>query len=112
MSAPKVREGENKSILEEELGKCVKTEPIPARLSWFFGYLAQLDRERVAYQLQNADDSFATEALAHEVVKFSRNVLQKHKWVDRAFLFASYSLIFLLLAVSSYWLRIALINSI
>lgn len=71
-----------------------------------FGHQAQLDEERVACQLQNVDDSFAAAALAHEAAKFSRNVRQKHKWADRAFLLASSSLIFLLLASASYWLRV------
>ena len=99
--------GKTESMLKDEIGKRDKTEPIPARLSWFFGYLAQLDQERVARQLQNVDEPFAAEALAHEVAKFSRNVLQKHIWADRAFFFASSSLIFLLLATVSYWWRIA-----
>jgi hypothetical protein len=94
-------------MLEYEIEKGETDAPVPARLSWFFGYLAQLDQERVARQLQNVDDSFAAEALAHEAAKFSRNVLKKHKWVDRAFLFASLSLISLLLATASYWLRAA-----
>jgi len=100
--------GKTESMLKDEISKRDTAEPIPARLSWFFGYLAQLDQERVARQLQNVDDSFASEALAHEAAKFSRNVLQKHRWADRAFLFASSSLIFLLLATASYWWRIAL----
>jgi hypothetical protein len=95
------------SMLKDEIGKRDPAEPIPARLSWFFGYLAQFDQERVARQLQNVDDSFAAEALAHEAAKFSRNVLQKHSWADRAFLFASSSLILLLLATASYWWRVA-----
>lgn len=102
--------GKTESMLKGEIDKRDTAEPIPARLSWFFGYLAQLDQERVARQLQNVDDSFAAEALAHEAAKFSRNVLQKHIWADRAFLFASSSLIFLLLATASYWWRIASSN--
>ena len=99
--------GKTESMLKDEIGKRDQVEPIPARLSWFFGYLAQLDQERVARQLQNVDDLFAAEALAHEAAKFSRNVLQKHSWADRAFLFAGSSLVFLLLAAASYWWRIA-----
>jgi hypothetical protein len=101
------KRGKTESMLKDEIGKRDTAEPIPARLSWFFGYLAQLDQERVARQLQNVDDSFAAEALAHEAAKFSRNVLQKHSWADRAFIFASSSLIFLLFATASYWWRIA-----
>ena len=100
-------QGKTESMLKDEIGKRDTAKPIPARLSWFFGYIAQLDQERVARQLQKVDDSFAAEALAHEAAKFSRNVLQKHRWADRAFLFASSSLIFLLLATASYWWRIA-----
>jgi hypothetical protein len=102
--------GKTQSMLKDEIGKRDTAEPIPARLLWFFGYLAQLDQERVARQLQKVDDSFAAAALAHEAAKFSRNVLQKHRWADRAFLFASSSLIFLLLTTASYWWRIASSN--
>ena len=97
-------------MLNIEIRKSNVAEPIPARLFWFFGYLAQLDQERVAHQLQNVDDSFAAEAVAHEAAKFSRNVLQKHIWADRAFLFVSSSLIFLLLATASYWWRVVSSN--
>ncbi len=103
-------QGKTESMLKDEIGRHDTTEPIPARLSWFFGFLAKLDQERVAHQLQKVDDAFAAEALAHEAAKFSRNVLQKHKWADRAFLFAGSSLIFLLLAAASYWWRIASSN--
>jgi hypothetical protein len=99
--------GKTEAMLIDEIGTHDTAEPIPARLSWFFGYLAQLDQERVARQLQNVDDSFAAEALAHEAAKLSRNVLQKHIWANRAFLFVSLSLIFLLLATASYWWSIA-----
>lgn len=102
-----VEQSKTESMLKDERGKRDPVEPIPARLSWFFGYLAQLDPERVASHLQNVKDPFAAEALAHETAKFSRNVLQKHSWVNRAFLFASSSLIFLLLAAASYWWRVA-----
>lgn len=99
--------GETEEMLKEEIGKSDTTDPIPARLCWFFGYLAQLDQERVANQLKQVDDSFAEEALAQEAAKFSHNVLMKHRWVDRAFLFAGSSLIFLLLAAASYWWNFA-----
>jgi len=102
--------GKTESMLKDEIDKHDTVEPIPARLSWFFGYLAQLDQERVARQLQNVDDSFAAEALAHEAAKFSRNVLQKYRWADRAFVFAGSSLIFLLLATASYWWKISSSN--
>ena len=101
------RGNKTESMLKDEIDKGDTVEPIPARLSWFFGFLAQLDQERVARQLLNVDDSFAAEALAHEAAKFSKNVFKKHNWADRGFLFASLSLIFLLLATASYWLRIA-----
>ena len=79
------------------------TAPIPAKFSWYFGYLAQLNQDRVANQLMKVDGSFADEALAHEAAKFSRNVYRKHIWVDRAFLFAGLSLICLLIAAAFYW---------
>ncbi len=94
---------ESKSTIEDEKDKKETDEPIPARLLWFFGNLAQLNQERVASQLQKVDEPFAIEALAHEAAKFSRNVLEKHRWVDWAFIAAGASLIFLLLAVTSYW---------
>lgn len=100
-------QGKTEAMLKAEVGKCDAQAPIPARLSWFFGYLAQLDQERVANQLQQVDEAFADEALAHEAAKFSRNVYRKHIWADRAFLFAGSSLIFLLLASASYWWNFA-----
>jgi hypothetical protein len=99
--------GKTEAMLSDEKGRHDTAAPIPAPLSWFFGHLAELDQERVARQLQCADDAFAAEALAHEAAKFSRNVVQKHRWVDRAFLFAGASLIFLLLATAGYWWRVA-----
>lgn len=107
---PRLHGGGDKTdtMLKFEIDKRDAAEPIPARLSWFFGFLAQLDQERVARQLQNVDDSFAAEALAHEAAKFSRNVFKKHLWVDRAFLCAGLGLLFLLCATASYWLRVAL----
>lgn len=102
--------GTTELMLKKETGKGDRTAPIPPRLMWFFGHLAQLDQERVARQLQDVDDSFAAEALAHETAKFSRKVLQKHKWADRAFLLGSSSLIFVLFATGSYWWRAASSN--
>ena len=93
----------SKSILEQEKVKNEPAEPIPARLLWYFGNLARLNQERVATQLQKVDEPFAIEALAHEAAKFSRNVWDKHTWVNRAFVFAGTSLILLLLAAASYW---------
>jgi hypothetical protein len=101
------KRGRTEDMLKDEVGKSDTLEPIPARLSWFFGYLAQLDQERVVNQLKKVDESFADEALAHEAAKFSRNVFQKHIWVDRALLFAGLSLIFLLLSTASYWWNFA-----
>lgn len=102
--------GKTEEILKDEVAKGETLAPIPARLSYFFGYLAQFDQERVVNQLLKVDESFADEALAHETAKFSRNVFQKHVWADRAFLFAGSCLLCLLLATAIYWWNFASCN--
>ncbi len=104
--------GATEEILQVEKEKSSTDEHVPPRLGWFFGHLAQLNQERVAHHLQAVDDAFATEALAHEAAKFSRNVYQKHQWADRAFVFAGSSLLFLLLATASYWWQLETCQSI
>jgi hypothetical protein len=78
-----------------------------AETLWFFGYIADLNnRER--FQRRMAEITVADEiaALSYQVFALSKNVARKHCWVNRGFSFIALTLIFFLLAGSSYVCRV------
>jgi hypothetical protein len=76
-------------------------------VTWFFQHVANLDPDRLAGALARAEPSFAVRALADNVVPLARNVVSKHRWVNRGFFFAGAVLVFFLGAVVSYVWRAA-----
>jgi hypothetical protein len=76
-----------------------------SKVSFWFGTLAVLKEEGVEAVLRGADAEFEVDALTSQVWHLSRNVLSKHRWVNRGWLLAAASLVSLAAAASSYLLR-------
>jgi hypothetical protein len=86
---------------------------VPA-IAYWFGTIAKLDPQRAVNYLKTASrtSEFEIEALASEIVAFSRNVLDKHRWANRAWLLTSVSLIALFAMGASYLVRARLAVSL
>ena len=80
---------------------------ISAKTMWFFWHLGRLTPEDIGSFLKAADDSQEIEALAAQLNPLSRNVEEKHRWVNRGFAFLISGLLFLLLMEASYVLHVA-----
>jgi len=79
---------------------------VPA-IAYWFGAIAKLNRQTAVNYLKTAPrmSEFEIEALANEIVAFSHNVLDKHRWANRAWLLTSVSLIALFAMAASYLVR-------
>jgi len=75
--------------------------------TWFFQHVALLDAERLARTLSRAEPEFATRALTAQAIELAKNVVKKHRWVNRGFFFAGAVLVFFLAAAVSYVARIS-----
>jgi hypothetical protein len=73
---------------------------LPAVTFWF-GTIALLDRDVGLEMLRSADDAFELAALTEEILLLAPNVLAKHRWVNRGWIAAGVSLLFLLFATAS-----------
>ena len=67
----------------------------PAVTFWF-GTIARLDRGIGLEMLRSADDTFELAAFTEEIFLLAPNVLAKHRWVNRGWVAAGASLLFLL----------------
>jgi hypothetical protein len=72
----------------------------------FFMYLARLQAEPFTKRMQTVDPEFVFQALASTPVYFSRFVLRKHLWVDRAFIATGVTLGFFVCLGLSYVVRV------
>jgi hypothetical protein len=74
----------------------------PSEAMWFFQLIAGMDREEFAKQLAQIDPQSEVKILGREIHALSKNVTEKHKWVNRGFVLAGMALIFYLMAGISY----------
>ena len=75
---------------------------------WFFGMIARLeDRKKFQDRLSDFSEYEEVRALSSQIFLVSRNVLKKHIWVNRGFLFMGLTLIFFLTAGVNYVMRVA-----
>lgn len=70
-------------------------------VSWWFGMIATLHPPHMVMYLQQADDAFEAEALANQIVILSKNVLNKHRWVNRGWVASGVALLLLVMAIGS-----------
>lgn len=76
---------------------------------WFFGMIAQLkDRRRFQARLHEFTEEDELQALSSQIFIVSKNVLKKHKWVNRGFLFIALTLLAFLASGVSYVARVRL----
>lgn len=78
----------------------------PPGVMHFFQTIDRLNRERFLEQLGSVSTEFEIHALGSEIVELSRNVLTKHRWVNRGFALAVFSLILLMAVGISYLARL------
>jgi hypothetical protein len=74
----------------------------------FFALVAQLQPEQFAKRMRSIDKQFVVNALASDTVVWSREILHKHRWVERAFIFTAITLGFFMCVAASYVIRISL----
>ncbi|CAA9474897.1 MAG: hypothetical protein AVDCRST_MAG65-1051 [uncultured Solirubrobacteraceae bacterium] len=72
---------------------------------WFFQHVADLEPDAFARAMLRPDRDLAVRSLAASAVPLARNVVRKHRWVNRGFFFAGAVLLFFLGAAVSYVLR-------
>ena len=73
----------------------------------FFQHLAGLDRDELARFAPSIDEGFERTALSSQIVLLSRNVVKKHRWVNRAFALTAAGLACFLAVGASYVVRVA-----
>jgi hypothetical protein len=72
--------------------------PYPARLTWFFQYIAALNPDHLRDTLAQADATFEVEALASQIFALAVNVRDKHRAVNLGFLMTGLTLCAFLVA--------------
>jgi hypothetical protein len=75
-------------------------------VAWWFGMIARMEPRLMIHYLQTADEMFEAEALADQIVVLSGRNLAKHRAVNRGWLLAGASLLCLVIAGTSYVLRV------
>jgi len=84
-----------------------KTVPIgppePANM-WFFEMVGQRDDRpfREAVKTMAVDDTFETDALLSQVSILARNVTEKHRWVNKGFVFTGTAFFFFATAIATH----------
>lgn len=79
-----------------------------APVLWFFQFVSRLDSEQLGLRLSelDRDDPLEARVLANEAVQLSARVVEKHRWLNRAFILMALTLSSLLLAGASYVVRL------
>jgi hypothetical protein len=103
----------SRTYSEEELSKLFAREGVDPQtretyrpeVMWFFQMLGQLNRDLLEARLLEIETDFEVRARVSQIYYLSRNVTEKHRWVNRAFVFTGSSLSALLLAAVSYVAR-------
>jgi hypothetical protein len=80
----------------------------PPEVMWFFQTISRLDHDHFCEQTMHVTESVENRALASQNYLLSSKVLKKHIWVNRGFALTALGLLSLLLAGSSYALRVTL----
>lgn len=100
------REAELDEMLEKGDVETADDKTYKAEFTTFFQFLSRLDAAKLSKTMLAADADFEIEALAYQTRKLSKNVIKKHKWVNRGFTLAGISLILFLGVAVSYLIRV------
>jgi hypothetical protein len=87
--------------------KFEKSEPYKPEMMWFFGSIALLEKKPFQERIKNITDEDEIIALSSQIYEVSKNVLNKHKWVNRGFLLTGLSLILFMMVGVSYLVRLS-----
>jgi hypothetical protein len=74
----------------------------------FFLYLAALESAAFTERMRTVDPPFVLRALSSNPVRFARNIVRKHRWVNRAFVLTGVGLGFFLCLGVSYLVRVVI----
>ena len=85
-----------------------KADTYAPELAVFFGYLSKLKATPLVERLHTAGQDFIIQALASDITAFARNIVEKHRWVNRAFVLTGMTLGFFLCTGISYLIRVHL----
>lgn len=72
---------------------------------WFFQHIEGLNREHFKTPLAGLDERLELRVLGDQIHLLSRNVREKHAWVNRAFFFAGTTLVLVITLAADYVLR-------
>jgi hypothetical protein len=96
--------------LRKEFGKLgvdpAKQETYRAEVIWFFQMVAGLDKASFQSFVRNSNANLEVDVLTGQAFELSKRVSEKHRWVNRAFLFTGASLCLLLLIGVSWVIRL------
>jgi hypothetical protein len=85
-----------------------KADTYAPELAVFFGHLSKLKATPLVERLHTADQDFIIQALASEIIELAPNIVEKHRWVNRAFVLTGMTLGFFLCTGISYLIRVHL----
>jgi hypothetical protein len=85
-----------------------KADTYAPELAVFFGHLSRLKATPLVERLHAADQDFIIQALASEIIALAPNIVDKHRWVNRAFVLTGMTLGFFLSTGISYLIRVHL----
>jgi hypothetical protein len=80
-------------FVEPDDGGVTRYRPV---VTFWFGTIARMDHGIGLIMLRSADEAFVLAALTEEIFLLAPNVLAKHRWVNRGWMTAGASLLFLL----------------
>jgi hypothetical protein len=84
-----------------------RKETYTPHVAWWFGMIATLEPGNISEVINVADEQFEREALISEIILLSGNVLKKHRWVNRGWVFSAASLVSLVTAIGTYVLTLS-----
>lgn len=87
--------------------KIEKSEPYIPEVIWFFGSIALLEKRPFQERMKNITEEDEIAVLSSQIYEVSKNVLSKHKWVNRGFILTGLSLILFMIVGVSYLVRLS-----
>lgn len=84
-----------------------KSKSYEPEVMWFFGSIAFLEKKGFQERIKKMTKEDEITVLGNQIFLVSKNVLEKHRWVNRSFILTGASLLFFLLVNASYIIRLS-----
>ena len=79
------------------------TTYIPS-VSWFFQFISVLNKAEFEKKMRNLEPTFEIDAMASQIYYLSKNVREKHKYVNFGFVFTVITMVFFLASAATFLL--------